>query len=76
MSKIIDELNTIMLVSLKKGFYFDEVQGKYRHLYKALGVPVPESLYKYESECNEKVEDEEPYEKPDEELMQIGGELM
>ena len=76
MSKIIDELNTIMLVSLKNGFYFDEVQGKYRHLYKALGVPVPESLYKYESECNEKVEDEEPYEKPDEELMQIGGELM
>ena len=70
-SRIIDELNTIMLTSYKGGYYFDEISGKYKYLYKALGIPLPEARYKY---TNEEVEDEEPYELPDKEYEAIGGE--
>ena len=73
-SRIIDELNTIMLTSYKGGYYFDEISGKYKYLYKALGIPLPEAKYKYSNEAVEECEDEEPYELPDEEYEAIGGE--
>ena len=61
LSKIIDELNTIMLTMFKGVFYFDEIAGKYKTLYKALEIPLPESQYKYDTENFDSI-NEEPYE--------------
>lgn len=40
MSRIIDDLNTIMLTSYKGGYFFDEVCGKYRTYFNSLGIEV------------------------------------
>ena len=46
-SNMLAGLDTIMLTSFKDGYYFDEIQGKYKTLYKALGVELPQVNYKY-----------------------------
>jgi hypothetical protein len=75
LSRIIDELNTIMLTMFKGGFYFDEIAGKYKTLYKALEIPLPESQYKYETENFDNI-DEEPYESQlDLDFQTLGGNL-
>ena len=76
LSRIIDELNTIMLTMFKGGFYFDEIAGKYKTLYKALEIPLPESQYKYETENFDSI-DEEPYESQlDLDFQTLGGEFI
>lgn len=52
------------LLSSKKrvGVYFDEVAGKYVHLYNSIGIPCHQSLYRYDIEDNNDTDDEEPYE--------------
>ncbi len=47
MSRIIDDLNTIMLTSYKGGYFFDEICGKYRTCFNALGIEVPEAKHDY-----------------------------
>ena len=74
LKRIINELNTIMLTQFKNGYYFDEIAGKYKYLYKALGIPLPEDQYKYTNELSIDYSDEEPYETPDEEMQSIAGE--
>ena len=71
--RIIDELNTIMLTCCKNGGYFDEVAGKYRTLYKALQIPLPESFIEDIKNEESAAEDEPPYEEESPEL-QIGDE--
>lgn len=73
-SRILDELNTIMLTCYKGGYYFDEIAGKYRYIYKALGIPVPEAQYKYTNDQGNEVDEEIPYETIDPELVPAGGE--
>lgn len=70
--RVLKELNTIMLTCYKGGFYFDEVSGKYRYLYKALGIPVPEAQYRYTNEVQD-AEEEPPYETPDPEFQDTEG---
>ena len=45
MSEIIDDLNTIMLTSYNREYLFDEVCGKYRTYFNALGIEVPEAKH-------------------------------
>ena len=52
MSRIIDDLNTIMLTSYKGGYFFDEVCGKYRTYFNALGIEVPEAKHDYKDQVN------------------------
>lgn len=59
MSRILAELDTIMLTVYKGGYFFDEVSGKYSTLFKALGVPLPEAKHKYSVEDNG--DDDESY---------------
>ena len=61
--RIIEELNTIMLTCYKNGGYFDEVCGKYRTLYKALQIPLPESFIEGIKDFDMTDEDTSPYEK-------------
>lgn len=60
--RIIDELNTIMLTCYKNGGYFDEVAGKYRTLYKALQIPLPETFIENINAGFTKENEEPPYE--------------
>ena len=56
--------------------YFDEIAGKYKTLYKALEIPLPESQYKYETENFDSI-DEEPYESQlDLDFQTLGGEFI
>ena len=65
-----------MLTSFKDGYYFDEIQGKYKTLYKALGVELPEANYKYTKEGVADDEGEsDDYTSDDPELKAVGGEL-
>lgn len=50
MSRLLAELDTIMLTVYKGGYFFDEVSGKYKTFYKALGVPTPEAKHRYTAE--------------------------
>ena len=76
-ARLISDLDTIMLTSFKDGYYFDEIQGKYRTLYNALGVAVPEANCKYPNDNGDAIDDEEidDYAVADPALEAIGGEL-
>lgn len=76
-ARLISDLDTIMLTSFKDGYYFDEIQGKYRTLYNALGVAVPEANCKYPNDNSDAIDDEETdnYAVADPALDAIGGEL-
>ncbi len=50
LSKLLDELNTIMLTVYKGGYYFDVISEKYKTLLNAIGVDVPEVKHRYEQE--------------------------
>ena len=69
-----NELNQIFLSEL---VHFDEIQGKYRILYNALGVAVPEANCKYPNDNGDAIDDEEidDYAVADPALEAIGGEL-
>ena len=66
-----------MLTSFKDGYYFDEIQGKYKTLYKALGAEVPEANCKYNKEdiTADDKDNSEDYVADDPALQAIGGEL-
>lgn len=75
-ARLLADLDTIMLTSFKDGYYFDEIQGKYKTLYKALGVELPEANYKYTKEGVADDEGEsDDYTSADPELEAVGGEL-
>lgn len=63
--RIIEELNTVMLTSYKNGGYFDEICGKYRTLYKALQIPLPESFIEGIKDFDVDEEETSEYEEPD-----------
>ena len=74
LSRIIDELDTLMLSVSKDGYYFDEICGIYTTIYKALDIPLPEAKHKYEPNEDDKITDEElnaEYEQIDEDLVEI-----
>lgn len=74
LSRIIDELDTLMLSVSKDGYYFDEICGIYTTIYKALDIPLPEAKHKYELNEDDKITDEElnaEYEQIDEDLVEI-----
>lgn len=79
LSRILDDLNTIMLTQFKGGYYFDVIGGKYNTLYKALGISVPEAKHRYEPDKDDIITDEDlyaedEYEKPSAELEAMSGE--
>lgn len=76
-ARLLADLDTIMLTSFKDGYYFDEIQGKYKTLYRALGVELPEANCKYtkESIAADNEEDPDDYASADPALKTIGGEL-
>lgn len=77
MSRIIDDLNTIMLTSYKGGYFFDEVCGKYRTYFNALGIEVPEAKHDYKDQVNitDGATDEDPdYEAEDSAMTLASGE--
>ena len=59
LSRLLDELNTIMLTIYKGGYYFDEISGKYQTLLNAIDIPVPEAKHKYEPDRDDMVSDED-----------------
>ena len=59
LSRILDELNTIMLTSYKGGYYFDFISGKYATLFKALDIPIPEAKHKYDADKDDFISDED-----------------
>lgn len=59
LSRLLDELNTIMLTIYKGGYYFDEISGKYQTLLNAIDIPVPEAKHKYEFDRDDMVSDED-----------------
>lgn len=59
LSRLLDELNTIMLTIYKGVYYFDEISGKYQTLLNAIGIPVPEAKHKYEPDMDDIVSDED-----------------
>ena len=59
LSRLLDELNTIMLIIYKSGYYFDEIIGKYQTLLNAIDIPVPEAKNKYEPDRDDMVSDED-----------------
>lgn len=65
-----------MITNFKGGVCFDEVTGKYVLLYDSIGIPCPQSLYRYDIEDNNDTDEEEPYETKleDAEFQQCGGE--
>ena len=77
MSRIIDDLNTIMLTSYKGGYFFDEVCGKYRTYFNALGIEVPEAKHDYRDQVDisDSSSDNDPdYESEDSAMTLASGE--
>ena len=78
LSRILEDLGTIMLSVYKGGYYFDEIAGIYKTMYKAIGIPLPEAKHKYEPDQDDNLTDEElnaEYEKKDEDLIEIDKEM-
>ena len=78
LSRILEDLGTIMLSVYKGGYYFDEIAGIYKTMYKAIGIPLPEAKHKYEPDQDDNLTDEElnaEYEKKDEDLIEIEKEM-
>ena len=48
-SRLLDELQTIMLTIYKDGYFFDVINGKYKTLFNAIGVELPQEKHKYDS---------------------------
>ena len=72
--RIIDELDTIMLTCYHNGGYFDEISGKYRTIYEALQIPLPQTVLEGIKDENLTDEDED-YEEEDPEMIIKGEEL-
>ena len=72
--RIIDELDTIMLTCYHNGGYFDEISGKYRTIYEALQIPLPQTVLEGIKDENLTDEDED-YEEEDPEMIIRGEEL-
>ena len=69
-----EDLDTIMLSVYKGGYYFDEIAGIYKTMYKAIDILLPEAKHKYEPDQDDRITDEElnaEYEKMDEDLVEI-----
>jgi hypothetical protein len=60
LSRLLDELQTIMLTVYKGGYFFDVINGKFKTLFTAIGIEIPDSSHKYTDEiCNQaNIEDE------------------
>lgn len=74
LSRIIEDLDTLMLSVYKGGYYFDEICGIYKTIYKAIDIPLPEAKHKYEPDQDDKITDEElnaEYEQIDDDLVEI-----
>lgn len=74
LSRILEDLDTIMLSVYKGGYYFDEIAGIYKTMYKAIDIPLPEVKHKYEPDQDDRITDEElnaEYEKMGEDLVEI-----
>ena len=79
LSRILDELNTIMITMYKDGYFFDEICGKYRALLNAVEIPIPEAKHKYIVDKNEVAADDEiidEYETESDDLENIDGEQL
>ena len=76
-ARLLADLDTIMLTSFRDGYYFDEIQGKYKTLYKALGVEIPEANCKYNKEdiSTDDKDNSDDYVADDPALQAIGREL-
>ena len=77
LSRVIDDLDTIMLSVFNGGYYFDEVSGIYKTKYKALNIPLPEAKHKYEADVDDSISDDEDtaeYEQKDEDFNSAYGE--
>ena len=76
-ARLLADLDTIMLTSFRDVYYFDEIQGKYKTLYKALGVEIPEANCKYNKEdiSTDEKDNSDDYVADDPALQAIGGEL-
>lgn len=72
--RIIDELDTIMLTCYRNGGYFDEISGKYKTIYEALQIPLPQTVLEGIKDENLTDEDED-YEEEDPEMIIRGEEL-
>uniref|UniRef100_UPI00402ADD08 hypothetical protein n=1 Tax=Succinivibrio sp. TaxID=2053619 RepID=UPI00402ADD08 len=59
LSRLLDELNSIILTIYKGSYYFDEISGKYQTLLNAIDIPVPEAKHKYEPDRDDMVSDED-----------------
>lgn len=73
-----EDLDTIMLSVYKGGYYFDEIAGIYKTMYKVIDIPLPEAKHKYEPDQDDRITDEElnaEYEKMDEDLVEIEKQL-
>lgn len=78
LSRILEDLDTIMLSVYKGGYYFDEIAGIYKTMYKVIDIPLPEAKHKYEPDQDDRITDEElnaEYEKMDEDLVEIEKQL-
>ena len=63
-----------MLSVFKGGYYFDEIAGIYKTMYKVIDIPLPEAKHKYEPDQDDRITDEElnaEYEKMDEDLVEM-----
>ena len=47
------------LLSIKGGYYFDVISGKYATLFKALDIPIPEAKHKYDADKDDFISDED-----------------
>lgn len=78
LSRILEDLDTIMLSVYKGGYYFDEIAVIYKTMYKVIDIPLSEAKHKYEPDQDDMITDEElnaEYEKMDEDLVEIEKQL-
>ena len=59
-------------------YYFDEIAGIYKTMYKVIDIPLPEAKHKYEPDQDDRITEEElnaEYDKMDEDLVEIEKQL-
>ena len=61
-NKVLQILNNIMVTKLKDGLLYDEVVGKKKRLFEALGVPIPTVVTSDYEDENEEINDPESVE--------------
>lgn len=68
-----------MISLFNGGYYFDEVSGIYKTMYKALNIPLQKAKHKYEADVDDSISDDEyiaEYEQKDEDFNSAYGEVI